>query len=105
MACSIASNWLFNWAIGYATPYLVDKGPGSAGLEAKVFFIWGSCCFGCAVFVYFCIFETKSLTLEQVDEMYETVEHAWQSSSFNPAVGTAKLEKENTEMNGMKESV
>lgn len=86
VACSIASNWIFNWAIGYATPYLVDEAPGAAGLKAKVFFIWGTCCLGCAIFVYFCIFETKGLTLEQVDEMYEHVPHAWQSSTFKPTV-------------------
>jgi SP family sugar:H+ symporter-like MFS transporter len=86
VACSIAANWLFNWAIGYATPYLVDSGPGSAGLKAKVFFIWGTCCFGCVLFVYFCIFETKGLTLEQVDDMYEHCDKAWQSKSFVPTV-------------------
>lgn len=84
IACSIASNWLFNWAIGFATPYLVDEAPGAAGLQTKVFFIWGACCLGCAVFVYLCIFETKGLTLEQVDDMYEKVSQAWQSESYTP---------------------
>ena len=35
-----ASNWLLNWAIAYATPYLVNPGPGNANLGSKVFFIW-----------------------------------------------------------------
>jgi len=68
VALSIASNWLLNWAIAYATPYLVDEGSGNAGLGAKVFFIWGTCCFVCALFVYFFVYETKNMTLEQVDE-------------------------------------
>ena len=51
-----------------------------------MFFIWGTCCFGCALFVYFCVFETKGLTLEQVDEMYEHVPHAWNSSTFKASV-------------------
>jgi Na+/melibiose symporter-like transporter len=68
VALSIASNWLLNWAIAYATPYLVDKGPGNAGLGAKVFFVWGTCCFVCVLFVYFFVYETKNMTLEQVDE-------------------------------------
>jgi len=55
MSLSIASNWLWNFAIGYATPYLINKEPGSAGLEVKVFFIWGATCAGCFVFTYFCI--------------------------------------------------
>jgi SP family sugar:H+ symporter-like MFS transporter len=59
MACSIASNWIFNWAIAYATPYLVDDGPGNARLGAKVFFVWGTCSFFCALFVYFFVYGTK----------------------------------------------
>ena len=51
-----------------------------------MFFIWGACCFFCSIFVYFCIFETKGLTLEQVDELYERVDHAWQSAGFVPSV-------------------
>ncbi|KAG6902331.1 hypothetical protein C0995_001368 [Termitomyces sp. Mi166 len=71
MSLSVASNWLWNFGIGYATPYLVNKQPGSAGLEAKVFFIWGSTCFCCIVFTYFCVPETKGLSLEQIDLMYQ----------------------------------
>ncbi|RPD64254.1 MFS monosaccharide transporter [Lentinus tigrinus ALCF2SS1-7] len=71
MSLSVASNWLWNWAIAYATPYLVNTGPGNAGLEAKVFFIWGSTCLGCVIFTYFCIPETKGLSLEQIDLLYQ----------------------------------
>ena len=46
MSLSTASNWLWNFGIGYATPYLVDpstSGPTgikTAHLAVKVFFIW-----------------------------------------------------------------
>jgi len=43
MSMSTASNWLLNFAIGYATPYLVDDVPGSAGLKTNVFWIERSC--------------------------------------------------------------
>ena len=59
MSLSVASNWLWNFGIGYATPYLVNKEPGSAGLEVKVFFIWGSTCAGCLLFTYFCVPEVS----------------------------------------------
>lgn len=62
---------LWNWAIAYATPYLVNTGPGNAGLEVKVFFIWGSTCLGSFIFTYFCIPETKGLSLEQIDLLYQ----------------------------------
>jgi len=76
MSLAVASNWLWNFGIGYATPYLVDKtthgptGIKSAGLGVKVFFIWGSTCAGCLIFAYFFIPETKGLSLEQIDLLY-----------------------------------
>ncbi|KAM0748130.1 MFS monosaccharide transporter [Meredithblackwellia eburnea MCA 4105] len=70
MSMSTASNWLLNFAIGYATPYMVDSGPGKAGLHSNVFFVWGGFCVICFFFTFFCIAETKGLTLEQVDLLY-----------------------------------
>ncbi|OLL26835.1 putative glucose transporter rco-3 [Neolecta irregularis DAH-3] len=85
MSMSTASNWLWNFAIGYSTPYLVDPGRGNANLGAKVFFIWGTACFGAFIFTYFCIAETKGLSLEEVDELYQTTIPS-KSSSFRPSV-------------------
>lgn len=89
MSLSVASNWLWNFAIAYATPFLVNVAPGSAGLQVKVFFIWGSTCACCAVFTYFCVPETKGLSLEQIDEMYqETIpvnSYAWRSQNMDRA--------------------
>ncbi|CAH7684484.1 high-affinity glucose transporter RGT2 [Phakopsora pachyrhizi] len=59
-----------NFAIGYSTPYLVDTGAGKAGLQSKVFFIWGAFCALCFLFTFFFIPETKGLSLEQVDQLY-----------------------------------
>lgn len=86
LSMSTASNWLLNWAIAYATPYLVNSGAGNANLQAKVFFIWGSFCFICIFFVWAMIYETKGLSLEQVDELYAKVPNAWQSKGFVPTV-------------------
>ncbi|KAG8852594.1 hypothetical protein FRB96_008593 [Tulasnella sp. 330] len=71
MSMATASNWLFNFAIGYATPYLVNSGRGNLNLGVKVFFIWGSTCAGCLIFTYFCIPETKGLSLEAIDVLYQ----------------------------------
>jgi hypothetical protein len=79
-----ATNWLFNWAIAYSTPYLVNYGPGDANLQAKIFFIWFGCCFLCIAFVYFMIYETKGLTLEQIDELYDEVKIAHKSVHWTP---------------------
>lgn len=48
---------------------MVDTDKGNLG--AKVFFIWGSLCFLCFLYSYFLIYETKGLSLEQVDKMME----------------------------------
>lgn len=76
LSMTTATNWLLNWAIAYATPYLVNYGPGNANLQSKIFFVWGAACFICIAFVYFMIYETKGLTLEQVDELYGEVGRA-----------------------------
>lgn len=86
LSITTATNWLLNWAIAYATPYMVNSGPGNANLQSKVFFIWGGFCFLAVVFVYTCIYETKGLSLEQVDELYSKVEQAWKSPGFVPSV-------------------
>jgi len=85
MSLSVASNWLWNFGIGYATPYLVNTEPGSAGLEVKVFFIWGTTCACSAIFTYFCVPETKGLSLEQIDEMYTSV-YPWKSYEYRNRV-------------------
>ncbi|KAI9840555.1 MAG: High-affinity glucose transporter rgt2 [Sclerophora amabilis] len=87
LSMTTATNWLFNWALAYATPYLVQGGgPGYANLGTKVFFVWGSFCFLCTLFVYFAIYETKGLSLEQVDELYGKVSLAWKSKAFRPTL-------------------
>ncbi|KIW58165.1 hypothetical protein PV05_02712 [Exophiala xenobiotica] len=86
LSMTTASNWLLNWAIAYATPYMVNPGPGNANLGSKVFFVWGGFCCICMAFVYFCIYETKGLSLEQVDELYAKVSSARKSPGFVPSV-------------------
>ncbi|CAG8364174.1 unnamed protein product [Penicillium salamii] len=91
LSITTATNWLLNWAIAYATPYMVNSGPGNANLKSKVFFIWGGFCMICAVFVYTCIYETKGLSLEQVDELYSKVSCAWKSVGWVPSVNYADV--------------
>ena len=40
------------------------------------------------------IYETKGLSLEQVDELYGIVSKAWKSKQFRPAVHFADVDKE-----------
>ncbi|RDL31906.1 General substrate transporter [Venustampulla echinocandica] len=93
LSLATATSWLMNWAIAYSTPYLVNDGPGEAGLESRVFFIWSGFCLISSFFVYFCIYETKGLSLEQVDELYDTVKSARKSAKFVPIESFQDKEK------------
>jgi SP family sugar:H+ symporter-like MFS transporter len=95
LSLTTASNWLLNWAIAFATPYMVDE--EHANLQSKVFFVWGSFCFVCIAFVYFMIYETKGLSLEQVDELYGVVNQAWKSKQFVPQVSFADVDAKNNQ--------
>lgn len=66
---STASNWLWNCIIAVITPYLT--GADYAYLRSKIFFLWGSLCAVAFVYSYFLIYETKGLSLEQVDRMMD----------------------------------
>ncbi|PWN97206.1 general substrate transporter [Tilletiopsis washingtonensis] len=66
---STASNWLWNTIIAVITPYMV--GPDEGNLRSSVFFVWGALCTAAFVYAYFLVPETKGLTLEQVDRMFE----------------------------------
>lgn len=66
---STASNWLWNTIIAVITPYMVGSDKGN--LRSSVFFIWGGLCTCAFVYAYFLVPETKGLTLEQVDKMFE----------------------------------
>jgi SP family sugar:H+ symporter-like MFS transporter len=63
-----------------------------ANLQSKVFFVWGTFCFICIAFVWFMIYETKGLSLEQVDELYGVVNQAWKSKGFVPQVTYGDLD-------------
>lgn len=85
MSVSTFSNWVLNFGIGYSTPFMVGSGPGTAGFGTKIFFIWGAFCILAVFFVWAMVYETSKISLEQIDEMYERVDHAWNSRSFEPS--------------------
>ena len=72
----------------------VEQGKGNAGLGSKVFFIWGGFCCICMAFVWFFIYETKGLSLEQVDELYAKVSQARNSKGFVPTVQFTDIREE-----------
>ncbi|KAG7128179.1 Major facilitator-type transporter ecdD like protein [Verticillium longisporum] len=84
LSITTATNWLLNWAIAYSTPYLVNYGEGYANLQSKIFFVWFGACFICIIFVWLMIYETKGLSLEEVNQLYEEVRDARKSPLWKP---------------------
>jgi sugar porter (SP) family MFS transporter len=101
LSMTTATNWLLNWAIAYSTPYLVNFGPGNANLQSKIFFIWFACCFLCIAFVYFMIYETKGLTLEQIDELYDEVKVARKSVGWKPTTTWREIRASTAQQGGL----
>jgi MFS family permease len=65
MSVSTTANWLLNFAVAYAPPFIMGRGADGFGL--KIFFIWGTFCILAIVFVWFLVYETSRMTLEQID--------------------------------------
>lgn len=79
IALGSASNWFWNFMLGYFSPLIAnDIGP----LILLVFF---GCLIAAFIYVYFFIPETKGISLEEVDELYTSGVPAWRSSTWKPS--------------------
>lgn len=59
-----ASQWLFNLVITKATPYMITS------IGAGTFFFYGSCVVLGAVYVWFCVPETRGMPLEEISRAF-----------------------------------
>lgn len=82
MSIATASNWLFNFILGFVTPYLVAE--NEANLKTNVGFIWGGFILLALVWVFFSVPETKGLSLEEIDELFEAKIPARKSVGWTP---------------------
>ncbi|RMZ27271.1 hypothetical protein D0859_08669 [Hortaea werneckii] len=74
-----ASNWLGNFLIGFLTPYADD------GISYAFGYVFFGCNAAAALLAYLFLFETKSLSLENVDKMYSDKSlKAWNSTKWVP---------------------
>ncbi|MDC6271087.1 sugar porter family MFS transporter [Acetobacter pasteurianus] len=78
MGVANAANWIFGFLISFFTSFITSA----------IHFYYGFVFFGCLLFsiffVYFGVYETKGLSLEEVDEMYASGVVAWKSSKWVP---------------------
>ncbi|CAI4039472.1 hypothetical protein SMKI_08G1390 [Saccharomyces mikatae IFO 1815] len=78
MSIASACNWIWGFLISFFTPFITSA----------INFYYGYVFMGCMVFAYFYVFffvpETKGLTLEEVNEMYEENVLPWKSTRWIP---------------------
>ncbi|CAI4051792.1 hypothetical protein N7582_005288 [Saccharomyces uvarum] len=78
MSIAQACNWLWGFLIGFFTPFI----------SGAIDFYYGYVFMGCLVFSYFYVFffvpETKGLTLEEVNTLWEEGVLPWKSAEWVP---------------------
>lgn len=62
VSTAVSALWISSFALTYSFPFLV-RSMGNAGS----FFVYGTICLAGAVFVWFCVPETKGRTLEEIE--------------------------------------
>jgi SP family sugar:H+ symporter-like MFS transporter len=64
MALSTASNWIWNFCIGFFTPFI------TSAIDFRYGYVFAGCNFMAAIIVYFFVIEGQGRTLEEIDTMY-----------------------------------
>lgn len=73
VSITTASNWIFNFALGYFTP------PAFVNIKWKAYLIFGVFSFAMAVHAFFFFPETAGKTLEEVEDMFLSGTPAWKT--------------------------
>ncbi|GFP56509.1 probable high-affinity hexose transporter ght7 [Trichoderma asperellum] len=78
MALSTASNWIWNFCIGFFTPFI------TGAIDFRYGYVFAGCNFMGALIIYFFVIEGQGRTLEEIDTMY--LEHVlpWKSTKWVP---------------------
>lgn len=88
---STRSNWIWNFCIGFFTPAI------TANIQYRYGFVFAGANALNFIVAYFFVYETQSLTLEQVDDLYNSGVPAWKSTSWVPEGYTSREEVKDTE--------
>ncbi|KAJ5097584.1 Major facilitator superfamily domain general substrate transporter, partial [Penicillium angulare] len=78
MALATASNWLWNFLIGFFTPFITGD------IDFAYGYVFAGCLFFAVLVVYFFVIEGKDKTLEEMDMMYVMRVPPWKSSNWTP---------------------
>lgn len=87
MALATASNWLWNFLIGFFTRFITDAIDYLYGL------VFAGCCAALVLVVFFFLIESKDRTLEEIDTMYLLHVNPITSSKWTDKTGAATAGK------------
>lgn len=76
MALATAANWLWNFLIGFFTPFITNE------IDFAYGYVFAGCLFVGIFVVYFFVIEGKDRTLEELDFMYVNRVAPWKSSKY-----------------------
>ena len=81
MSVAIATNWMWGFLISFFTPFI------DSAIHFYYGFVFTGCLFFSFFYVYFFVYETKGLSLEEVDMLYSSGTSAWKSPEWvSPSV-------------------
>lgn len=78
MALSTASNWIWNFCIGFFTPFITND------INFAFGYVFAGCNLVAALIVYFFVIEGQGRTIEEIDTMYLEKVTPWKSSKWEP---------------------
>ncbi|KAL6933221.1 hypothetical protein ACO0R3_002322 [Hanseniaspora guilliermondii] len=89
---SAAANWLANVVCAAMTPFIFNEGSADKRNESnshsRIFFLWATLNLLSIFAVYFLVYETSGLTLEEIDELYVNSKNSRDSTNVNKTIKT-----------------
>lgn len=87
---SAAANWFANVVCAAMTPFIFNEGADDNRdkkyAHSQIFFLWASLNFLAIFAVWFLVYETSGLTLEEIDELYINSKDARDSVNVNKTI-------------------
>ncbi|TEA12657.1 Hexose transporter 2 [Colletotrichum sidae] len=78
MSLSTASNWVWNFCIGFFSPFI------TGAIDFRYGYVFAGCNLVAAALVYFFVIEGQGRTLEEIDTMYLERVTPWKSTQWVP---------------------
>lgn len=76
MAISTAANWIWNFCIGFFTPFI------TGAIDFRYGYVFAACNFVAGFVVYFFVIEGQGRTIEEIDTMYLERVTPWKSAKW-----------------------